>query len=313
MKVAAIDIGYGWTKAKSGNLIFKEPSVIGDMKQLHDENKKRGYIIFDKHFVGQLAIKHSDITYYSLNDSKANTWTTEILMKTALAYLKAYDTHLVTGLPIDFYFKQKNDMENLIYKINNQKVWLEIIGEGKFQEDIYIKNHKIVPQPLGAAMDYLLDANGDWDKKDEAKKRLLVVDWGRFTLDLLILDGMEIHKASSSPPDMGIESAYNLLRRYLRETVGSFPKAFELDQVVVSGEYQGLDVSALVERAFEKAVVQIQLEIEGLNTRFHKHILVGGQAERLDKYLDLPDKVIGHQLSNLYGYEKIGMRSWGRG
>lgn len=310
MSVTALDIGYGWTKGKHGNVLFRQPSILGDIKQLHEENMRNGYIIFEDYFVGELALKHSDVKYYCLKDSKANTWTTKILAQTALAYLKSSNTNVVTGLPVDFYFNQKDDFENLLEDINGSRVWIEILGDGKYQEYIDIKENKIVPQPLGAAMDYLLDDNSQLTKKEEARGRILVIDWGRYTLDFLILDGMEIHRASSSPPDIGIEAAYYLLRRYLRERFGKAPATYQMDSIVQTGIYERHDVKPLIDTAFRAIIQQIQLEVEGLNMSFSKHLLVGGQAERLNHYLDIPDKVEGHQLSNLNGYEKIGRRSW---
>src|SRR5690606_17279597 len=125
-----LDIGYGWTKAKYKGRVFCQPSVLGDIKPLHDENKKDGYLIYGEHFVGELAVRHSDIKYHSLKESKASTWTTEVLIKTALAYLRSDGTRIVSGLPVDFYFSQKDEFEKMLLSLNNQYVKLDVLGEG---------------------------------------------------------------------------------------------------------------------------------------------------------------------------------------
>lgn len=311
MNVTALDVGYGWTKAKYGSKIFRQPSVLGDIKPLHDENRRKGYLICDNYFVGELAVKHSDIKYHSLKDSKATTWTTEVLIKSALAYLGSSGSNTVTGLPVDYFFSQREQFEEMLKGLNYQQTELEVINEGFFHETLNFHNIKIVPQPLGAAMNYLLDDWSQLSNKEDARGRILVVDWGRYTLDLLVLDGMEIHKASCSPPNLGIESAYRLLRRYIREKIDRTPENHEMDRIVTTGEYEGYDVTPLIDLAFTAVAQQVLLEIEGMNLNFNLHLIVGGQAERLSKSLPLENKVVGNQLSNLEGYEKIGNRAWG--
>jgi plasmid segregation protein ParM len=329
-KIIPIDLGFGWGKGREGIRIFRQPSVIGDSKQLFDEQKRPGDIIygeriFDRlkneeifvpqYFVGGLALRHSDVKYYTLKDNKADTWTSGVLFKTILSYLSQGEpANIVTGLPIDYYFNQRGDFETFLNEINGHKVDLEIIGKGFYSNTININKYKITLQPMGAAMDYLLGEDGQFEKIEDAKKQLLIIDWGRYTLDLLILDAMEIYKASCSPPDLGIEAVYRLLRRYLREHIGSAPAAYDMDSVVNAKEYQGYDVSPLIDKAFEAVIQQIQLEIEGMNMNFHKYILAGGQSDRLFQYLEFDQKnmVKGDQLSNLNGYEKIGYRLWPR-
>lgn len=310
MAIIPLDLGYGWTKGKNGSKLFREPSILGDSKNLHDENKKAGYKTFNGYFVGELARKHSDIKYYSMKDNKANTWTTEVLMQTALTYLQAGDIDLVTGLPVDYYFQQRGDFEQMIERVNGSKGELDVIGEGKYTSTIRINRHKIVPQPMGAVMDYLLNDRGELVRKEEARGRILVIDWGRYTLDLLVLEGMEVHKASCSPADMGIETAYKFLRRHLREHIGKSPASYDMDNIMATGEYEGYDVRKLIESSFKSVIHQIQLEVEGLNMHFHTHILAGGQASMLDQHMHLGNKVVGDQLSNLNGYGKMGNRLW---
>jgi plasmid segregation protein ParM len=323
-KLIPIDLGFGWCKGKEGNRIFRQPAVIGESKQLFDEQKRVGDIIYGQkkgtnvfnplHFVGGLALRHSDVKYYTLKDNKADTWTSGVLFKTILSYLSQGEpSNIVTGLPIDYYFNQRDDFDVFLNEINGHAVDLEIIGKGIYSNIINIQKRKITLQPMGAAMDYLLGEDGQLQKKEEAKKKLLIIDWGRYTLDLLILDGMEIHKSSFSPPDLGIEAVYKILRRYLREHVGASPAAHDMDSVVKSNEYQEYDVTPLIDVAFNAVIQQIQLEIEGLNMNFHKYILAGGQSDRLYRHLELnPETMVkGNQLSNLNGYEKIGRRLWG--
>ncbi|MEK4025490.1 ParM/StbA family protein [Sporosarcina sp. FSL W7-1283] len=310
MGVTGMDIGYGWAKSRYKDKIFLQPSILGDKRQLHEENKKNGYLIYEDYFVGELAIRHSDVKYHSLKDSKASNWTTELFLKIALTYLQSDGSHIVTGLPIDFYFQQKDEFLTLLDNLKNISSTLEIIGGNTLQQHIHTQEFKLVPQPLGAAMNYLLDDHAELIHKQDAKGRILVVDWGRYTLDLLVLDGMEIHNISSSPPNLGVETCYSLLKRYIREKFHKTPASYEMDYIVASGAYEGFDITPLINLSFKAVSHQILLEIENMNMNFNRILIVGGQAERLNEYLSLPNKVIGDQLSNLYGYGKIGRRQW---
>lgn len=310
MTITSLDIGYAWTKAKYRDNIFIQPSVLGDKKPLHEENKKEGYIIHENYFLGELALRHSDIKYYSLSDSKADNWTTEILIKASLAYLQSDGSHIVTGLPIDFYFNQREQFSELIKSLNGINTSIEIIGSSRLEQSIQTLHHKIVPQPLGAAMNHLLNEYGELVHREDAKGRILVVDWGRYTLDLLILDSMEIHKASCSPQNLGIEVFYNILRRYIREKLDKTPSIYEMDSIVKNEIYEGYNISELIESSFKAVSSQILMEIESFNMKFDRVLIVGGQAERLSKHLPLENVIVGDQLSNLMGYEKIGKRQW---
>ncbi len=171
-KRVSVDLGYGWTKAIGPNIKWKQPSVIGERRNLFEDSLKPNDIIFDnKYFVGDLAIRQSTIRYTSTKEQKSDLWTTEVLLKTALGIIAPKDdVFLITGLPIDFYFSQKADFEKMIYKLNSSKQYLITIGGENIVASPYINRVKIVPQPLGSAMDYLLDEKGNFvNKEDELK------------------------------------------------------------------------------------------------------------------------------------------------
>lgn len=316
MRTASIDLGYGWTKGKLGTSIFRQPSVLGEIRPLFDEQKRKGDIVFNgQYFVGDLALRQAEVKYHSIKDNKAETWTTEVLLKAALGHLAGTEQlQLVTGLPIDYFFTQKEAIEEMIARFNSTNYYtLDIYGEGRTTAKPTVRKHKVVPQPLGTAMDYLLNNAGQFNEVEEARKRILVIDLGYYTLDLLVLDAMEINKASYSPPGLGIDTAYKLLQQYLKEHTGNAPARYELDQYVKTGEYNGYDIQPLIEKAFTALAQQIQLEVEGLNMGYQRALITGGQANLVAAFLDIPEKVILNdpQLANVRGYEKIGRRVWG--
>lgn len=328
-KLVPIDLGYGWVKAAAWGTpsTFTQPSIVGNTKKLLETNiqaddvryytrhSEGGEAVYRAaHFAGNLAVRHSDVRYFSTKSEKAETWTSEVLMQTALGVLAPQGSvNIVTGLPYDFYFDQKDGITQMLEGLS-QKPFGVRIGNGRLVEACpVIERVKVIPQAFAAGMDYLLGDDGQLARRDEARQRLLVSDWGRYTWDVLILEGMEIRPESFSRDDLGIEAAYKLLRRYLREAIGNAPSNWSMDQYVITGKYEGYDIRPLVEKAFRAVITQMQLEIEGLNMHFHKALLVGGQSEAQHRYLELPPEIKekGNQLSNMNGYGKVGVRSWG--
>ncbi|MFI2856961.1 hypothetical protein ACH6EH_07445 [Paenibacillus sp. JSM ZJ436] len=312
--LSVIDLGFSYTKAKKGNLVYIQPSISGDSQPMFEQNiKPNDFFYNDELFIGNLALRHSEIKYFTLKDNKSEAMTSEVLLKTGLGYLnKSMPFNMVTGLPISFYFKQLSDMENMLESISQSEKYAIKKGKGQYTDiQLNINKYKVVPQGYGIAMDYILDENGKIGRREIARKRVLVVDLGFYTLNLLGLDKLEIMKESNSV-FLGVEKAYKLLRKYLLDKVGTAPAIYELDPYVSSGFYEGYDIKPLISKAFKSLAIQVQNEIDGLNIKFDYYLIGGGAAFQIFDSLDLPNKILFDQISQIRGYEKVGVRLWGR-
>lgn len=319
--IGAADLGHGWTKIIVNGITWRQPSVVGETRQLFDRDIKNDDVQYKgtkddvpaDYFIGNLALRHSKIKYAATTEEKAKNWTTKILLEAGLGITAANSNiYLVTGLPVDAYFKQKGQMEELLKTYNNIQPYKILQGFNKTVARPWIVDSKIVPQPLGAAMNYLLDINGQMEKLEEAKKKILVIDIGYYTLDLLILDAMEIGRDSSSPEGLGADTAYKLIQDALKEKLGKAPSRYDLDLHVRAKEYEGYNIQPFIDRAFEALGAQIDLEVAGLNTNFYKYIVTGGWGPKVANYLTIPKEktVIYGQTGNVEGYNKIGRRTW---
>lgn len=325
VRTGAVDLGFGWVKAAmEGGKVLRIPSVIGEPRNIYEEDVRRQDLrycldneksgsIETRYFVGDLALRHSDIKYAGTGKDKSRAFTTRILLETCLGYLAAEESvNLVTGLPLDFYNTQKKDMEELLRDFNSGPIYRIQEGrQGPRMARPAINQFKIVPQHLGAAMNHFLDESGQEKNAGECMKTWLVIDPGRYTLGLLGLEKMQIMKESSSPA-MGVEVAYKIIQDELKEQLGRTPDRFLLDSYILDGEYDGIDLVPLTDYAFKAWASQIQLEIESFNRDFHGYIITGGWADRVSKNLRLPkDKTfVLDQWGNLKGYLKIGKRTW---
>lgn len=312
--LTVIDLGFSYTKAKKGGITYLQPSISGEAQPLFEQNvKPNDFFYNDELFIGNLALRHSEIKYFTLKDNKSEAMTSEVLLKTGLGYLnKSNPFNMVTGLPISFYFNQLSDMENMLKSIGQSDKYAIKKGRGPFTDiQLNINKYKVVPQGYGIAMDYILDNNGKINRREVARKKVLVIDLGFYTLNLLGLDKLEIMKESNSV-FLGVEKAYKLLRKYLLNKIGKAPAIYELDPFVISGVYEGYDIRPLIKKAFKSLSIQVQNEIDGLNIKFDYYLIGGGAAFQIFDSLNLPNKILFDQISQIRGYEKVGVRLWGR-
>ncbi|WP_405169471.1 hypothetical protein [Paenibacillus sp. FSL H3-0286] len=307
-----LDLGFSWTKGRNDKRSYLQPSIIGEAKPMFDMNiRSDDYVYNDELFVGNLALRHSDIKYFSMNNNKSEARTSDVILKTAIGTLaRSNPINLLTGLPLNFYFKQKDEFEQKIMKLNDTDGFFVRKGKNKnIQVKLSINACKVVPQGYGIAMDYILKTDGSIEKHKIAKSKILTIDLGFYTLGLLGLDKMEIMKESTALL-LGVENAYKLLQSYLQAYIGRSPAKYELDPYVISGSYEGKSIKKLVNKAFRALAQQIQNEIESLNITFDYYLIGGGAAHFIYEYLDLPNKILFNQLSQLNGYGKLGARLW---
>lgn len=309
------DNGFGQQKA-IGLTEWCQPSVLGEAAELFDNSIRPDDVqiwVDGKHyFVGNLALRHSLIPYFCTGDDKASSWMTRIFIRAAIGATAPgdQDINMVTGLPISYYHRQKSEFSALLDELKTPHSFDIQIGEVKTRCCPWLRHYKIVPQPFGAAMNYLLDSDGRITDQQAAQGKILVVDIGYYTLDLLVLDRMEIGKQSHSPEHLGIDTAYQIITAQLRQQIGRAPGRQELDGYVRAGMYEGVNIVPIRQQAFRALASQIQAEIDSLNARFDRYIVTGGWASEIAPMLSIPNPVVMDGMGNVRGYRKIGVRLW---
>jgi len=324
--LATADMGYGYTKIWANSKYFRQPAVVGEPRRIRDEDiKKDDFRYYEgsedllavKYFLGDLAIRHSLVRYTSTGKDRAKAWITHVLMEAGLAATAGNEAvNLVTGLPVDYYFNQKADFEEMLKDFNSHEPMAISNGRGSADGLVRptINQYHIVPQPLGAFMNYHANDNGELIDAGAAKKLWLVSDFGFGTYDQLVLEGLEIKPGSGSPQGIAISEAYKLIQEELKDKIGKAPDVYTLDHYIQKGEdYEGYNLGPLKEWAFNAIAAQAQNEIDSLNRNFYGHIITGGWAEDMAGRLKLgPNVVLMDQLGNIKGYRKIGRRRWYR-
>lgn len=328
----SVDIGFGFTKAldQSGkDLMF--PSVTGSSRPLHqniistgglDSNPNIIYTDSVGHkdyadsvgktlFVGDLAIRQSPFKYFSLKESKPQDSRTRILLEVALASLSNAPSEQVilgTGLPVTFYFEQKESMEKLCTRNHHINIMVNGI---QMERDIEVIQTHVFPQPLGSVMNWMLDSQSAIrsELKSAMSGTIGVVDIGFFTADYLLLDRLEPISDHSRSTRSGISTALKSL-----SDSGIDLPLYQLNREIQLGRYRS--ESAV---AFRGLSEQIATEIEtfwphnvqtvivsgGGGSVLRSHLAIQGEALQNATYLSDPN------MANVYGYMKM-LRRTGR-
>lgn len=299
-----LDLGFGYTKATDGRRVLNIPSVVGEGAALYDYAADHLSLWHEGRelFIGDAAIKQSDIRYYSLRDHKAENWASEILARAALAWLaqgRDATIDLVTGLPFDMWAAQRQDLQEAMAGIAG-RVKIRV-GRDIHEQSVAVNRVKIVPQPLGSILDQAVEADGKTLVTALATKAVCVIDVGTYTLNLLALHGLEILRPLSRSVPLGMHLVHSAVAREL----GGIP-LYEADRRIRLGRVR-------CEDALRAAAEAINQEVESLNAEFDLHLITGGGGEALYPWL-LPGrktmKVPDAQMGNVRGYLKLGRRLW---
>ena len=325
-KVLPADFGFGYGKGLYKGKEYKQPAVVGEPRRVHTQDIQKNDFQYGKvilgptkkevfepvHFIGNLAVRQSNTRYYSIGDDKANNWTTAVQLETMLGYLAPNEeVFVVTGLPLDFYFDQLDAMNKFLAGYKKSKPFALKVGHEVHKDlTVGICQHHVVPQPMGACMNYLLDDRGQFNDISEAKQIIVVGDLGFHTFDLLVYDGGEIHRLSHSNTEISVANGYKLVQEWLRPQVVSVPDLYTLDAAMLKGEYQGIDLTGVLEKMCEALARQIKFALDSLNIRYYKYIGTGGWSSLVTPLINIPEekRVIYGQDGNIVGYGKIGVR-----
>ena len=161
MEVLGIDIGFGFTKATNGqeDLVFK--SVLGESTDIQfreamisADKPEEEHLLIDvdgkSYFIGDLAERQSNVRFFTLDQAQFIGKFAKVLALTATAKLvKGFvPVNLVTGLPIGYYQKHKDELANLL--VGEHKVAI-VDATGKREEkSVSINKVRVIPQPFGS-------------------------------------------------------------------------------------------------------------------------------------------------------------------
>jgi plasmid segregation protein ParM len=334
MRVLAVDIGFGYTKATDGqqSQVFK--SIVGEantaqfgetLTPAQTTAPRQFSLAGEEIFVGELAENQSRGRSFTLDPAQ---FIAKYARTLGLAALAPYAEHgdpvrLVTGLPISFYRKFKDPLTTLL----QQRHVLTIVSPSGERVDkaLYIEKVRVIPQPFGSLFNLMLNAQGRTLQQRFATEKIGVIDIGFRTADFTISDKTRYSERGSLSTDSGMSVAYSAIANLLQEKSGTQVELYRLYEAVTRGSIkikgQKYELAAVVQQAFTQLAVRIAAEVNRLwadDWDIDTIVLTGGGGLTLAPYLAplIQGEVLpvpadqDARLSNVMGYWKYGMHIW---
>ncbi|HYF93426.1 MAG TPA: ParM/StbA family protein [Symbiobacteriaceae bacterium] len=327
--IAYVDRGFGFLKA--GGTTGTEPlmtqSLISPGATLPGLCPEQLTMVYQgiTYLVGTTVAKQSGIASFAdLADAAPVSEESRLLYLASLAHVAGrsgtFRFRVVAGLPVDTWERRKDELKQMLLGVDQEHVRLRT-DRREIDVTITVEDALVMPQPLGSALDFLLDEHGTLDHTIEfpfelsgqrhwaaslvATWRWCVLDIGFNTLNTYALDDMEPLRRFSISPKLGMAYAYQLIGR-----AAGGRSEIEVQEVLRQDRLLGHDA------AFAELGRQITRLIRSWNSpHFAFYLITGGGAMALSQYI-LPDeenKLVAPapQHANGRGYLKAGMQRWG--
>jgi plasmid segregation protein ParM len=220
---------------------------------------------------------------------------------------------LVTGLPVEFY---KKDKDKLAKEIRSWK--------SRF---IDIVNVSILPQPIGTLMDVMTDWDGTqlYDFKD---KRIIIIDIGDGTIDAIEVLNNNPTKNYGGASN-GVSQMFGDIRSKVRAMNPKFNDATieqaEMREIIETGKFffygEEKDISQLVAKSKQTMAQSVVSLIDGIwpkRSAIRKIIVTGGGAAVLKEELKnvIPEGQLiiqdDPEMSNAIGFAKMAALKYGK-
>jgi plasmid segregation protein ParM len=300
-----------------------------DFGQDFDTNYFHVTIDGKSYFVGNLAEQQSNVRYFTLDQMKLINDFVKILSLTVAGvyaggqYAGNEPINVVSGLPV-IYYKQHSQrfIETLT---GHHEITYHKPDGSKISKELHIDQIKLMPQPLGSVLNYLMDDQGRIVNRELAQQKVGVIDIGFRTTDFTIMDNLRYIDRGSRTLDTGISKGFGIIANKLRERCGTNIELFRLYEAVDTGNIRirGKEFNFLKikDQVFSQLAGVIANDIDRLWTEdwdIDTIVLTGGGCRELAKYL-MPliggmvypvEKESDPRLNNVEGYVKYGRYLW---
>jgi hypothetical protein len=330
--ISAVDIGFKNVKGiiNGKRVILK--SVVGDSKPQRFEDLNMGLKDTDhikskvgskEYFVSDLAIEQSDTVYYSLDDNRFNSESTDVLVKTAFALgfeNETVETSVVSGLPASHYAVYKKDISDLFLRTHKYAV---MNNRNLLKGSAKVVDGRFIPQPFGALLDRVLDESGRIADKQLASKTVAVIDIGFGTTDIYVADALAPVERLTFSTKTAINHSHNYISNIIEEKFGILLPLYSIEKIVQTQEFRNkgkvFDMGQLIQKAYHNTSLQLVAEITNKWKTIHEIdyiLLAGGGGIALSKNI-LPhfeniELLYDAQWAVVNGYYKWGVRHFAK-
>lgn len=334
MVLLGVDIGFGFTKATTGekSLIFK--SLIGEAADIQfHTNIGDGSFIKNLHvtiggksyFIGDYAEQQSNNKQFTLDNDKLIAEFAKILALTAVGIYseKPEPINVVSGLPVGYLKQNRKSFTDIL--TGHHTVTYHNPDGTQIARKITINEVQMLPQPVGTVFNLLLNDKGEIANKELTKQKVGVVDIGFRTTDFTILDQMKYVDRGSCTIETGISTSFTEIANRLQEMSGVTIALYRMYDAAEAGSIsikgQNYNISGLRDQSYALLAGKIAEVINRLwaeDWDIHTIFLTGGGSKELAKYLQplIPGNVLTSEnkgdlrLNNAQGYVKYGRHKW---
>ena len=334
MVLLGVDIGFGFTKATTGekSLIFK--SLIGEAADIQfHTNIGDGSFIKNLHvtiggksyFIGDYAEQQSNNKQFTLDNDKLIAEFAKILALTAVGIYseKPDPINVVSGLPVGYLKQNRKSFTDIL--TGHHTVTYHNPDGTQIARKITINEVLMLPQPVGTVFNLLLNDKGEIANKELTKQKVGVVDIGFRTTDFTILDQMKYVDRGSCTIETGISTSFTEIANRLQEMSGVTIALYRMYDAAEAGSIsikgQNYNISGLRDQSYALLAGKIAEVINRLwaeDWDIHTIFLTGGGSKELAKYLQplIPGNVLTSEnkgdlrLNNAQGYVKYGRHKW---
>lgn len=334
MKILGADIGFGYSKATDGRLFQVFKSVVGEAADIqfaesllpvaqlaprHLEIGGQGY------FIGELAEAQSRGRGFTLDPGQfiANYAKTLALAAIAPYASNGDPTRLVTGLPISFFRRHKDQLTQILQARHT----LTVVHQNGTREEkqIVIDKVRVIPQPFGSMFNLMLNDIGKPSSQRFMSEKIGIIDIGFRTADYTISDKTRYSERGSGSSDSGISAAFAAIAAVLQEKSGVSVELYRLTDAVAKGvikiKGKRYDLTKVTEQAYQHLASKVASEVNLLwsdDWDIDAIVITGGGGATLAPFLVplLEGEVLpmpadtDARMNNVFGYWKYGMHLW---
>lgn len=338
MEVIGIDVGFGFTKATDGHksVVFK--SVLGEAadiqfrEQLLDNARAEEHLHLEvdgnAFYAGDLAERQSNTRSFTLDQNQFITGFAKNLALAALSRVteRNVPVGLVTGLPINYYRRHRDDLSTLLR--GEHAVTLIDPAGNREETVINVDQVRVVPQPFGSLFGLALSELGEAGDPRFLREKIGIIDIGFRTADYTIADRTRYSERGSHTTESGIAQAFTTIATKLQEKSGVNVELYRLYDAVERGSIKirgkNFDLKGLTERVFTQLASAIATEVNRLwadDWDIDVMLVTGGGGGVLASYLApllngevlTAEPAADQRMNNVLGYLRYGRNLWARG
>ena len=237
-----IDGGYSGFKATNGTTTTYLPSAVGTVNRARFSLDGQADIILDmagkgEKMVGEVAIRQSRFLARKEDRDWINSDEYLYLMGATFSELTTasrVDLHVVTGLPVAFYERDKKTLQERFLGEHR------VLREGRTTQVFRVKECRVIPQPFGTIFTRAIDEKGKIQNNEFATGHIGVIDVGGKTTNLLSVNRLEEISDITASVNKGAWDAVRAFRSFAETEYPGLEdlKDHQVIEAIVSREQQ---------------------------------------------------------------------------